>query len=56
MPTFELKIPNRSGVFCFIDPTLAKGDDKSSITTQFLNSVQYLKKPRTFSFDYALNA
>lgn len=44
-----------SKVSFIVPATLAKGDYKLSITTQYSTAAQLLKEPRTFSFDYILN-
>jgi len=45
-----------SKVSFVVPATLAKGDYKLSITTQYSTAAQLLKEPRTFTFDYILNA
>lgn len=44
-----------SKVSFIVPASLAKGDYKLSIATQFSNSIQNLKEPRVFMFDYVLN-
>ncbi|MEI8272175.1 MAG: DUF4469 domain-containing protein [Paludibacter sp.] len=44
-----------SKVSFVVPATLPKGDYKLSIATQFSNSIQNLKEPRIFMFDYVLN-
>ncbi|WP_243347595.1 DUF4469 domain-containing protein [Parabacteroides sp. FAFU027] len=55
IPSSALLLNDPSKIIFIVPQTLPQGDYKLSLTTQFSNSVQTLKEPRTYLFDYLLN-
>ena len=55
IPASSIAINNPSKITFVVPATLAPGDYKMSITTQFSTSASLLKEPRTYVFDYVLS-
>jgi hypothetical protein len=51
----SIAVNDPSKVTFIVPATLASGDYKLSVTTQYSTAAQMLKEPRTFTFDYILN-
>jgi len=55
IPLKSILVNDPSKISFIVPAALAAGDYKLSLSTQFSSSVQNIKDPRTFTFDYVLN-
>ncbi|MDD5184857.1 MAG: DUF4469 domain-containing protein [Paludibacter sp.] len=55
IPITSILVNDPSKISFIVPATLAEGDYKLSLTTQFSSAAQLLKESRTFTFDYVLN-